>query len=109
MGKKKKCLRCGKCCFVNMIAYAREEDYNRWRRESRDDIIKIIESKRYLWAGDRIVSSESGDFSHLCPFLQNDGTLFSCTIYDTRPRICRDYIPGSSEICPRWSNQKRKE
>jgi Fe-S-cluster containining protein len=29
-----------------------------------------------------------------------DGALGTCAIHDTRPKVCRDYVPGSSEFCP---------
>jgi Fe-S-cluster containining protein len=28
--------------------------------------------------------------------------LGTCTIYETRPRVCKDYVPGSSEFCPHY-------
>jgi len=102
------CVRCGKCCFVDMIAYAQPEDFERWRREKRDDILKVVEGEHLVWAGDRMVSSQTGAFSQTCPFLISEGDVFKCSIYETRPRICRDYKPGSSEICPQWPGHKRE-
>jgi len=96
------CRRCGKCCFVNMISYAREGDFERWRREKREDILKVMENWHLLWAGDRMASSETGVFSQTCPFLIDEGGKFSCAIYETRPQVCREFEPGSSELCPEW-------
>jgi Fe-S-cluster containining protein len=39
---------------------------------------------------------------HDCPFLDLQDGLFACTIYETRPRVCRHFEPGSSEICPQF-------
>ncbi|OGP66419.1 MAG: hypothetical protein A2W27_02885 [Deltaproteobacteria bacterium RBG_16_44_11] len=96
------CLRCGKCCFVDLTAYAREEDYDRWRAEKRYDILSIIEYRHLVWAGDRMISTETGDYPRECPFLYNVGKELRCSIYETRPLVCREYQPGSSELCPQW-------
>ena len=31
-----------------------------------------------------------------------DDELFSCSIYETRPFICRNFAPGSSDLCPQY-------
>ena len=38
-----------------------------------------------------------------CPFLTHhrDGTC-SCAINETKPNMCRDFVPGSNKICQRW-------
>ena len=58
------CLQCGKCCFVDLSAYAEQEDFDRWRAENRQDILNIIEHRHLIWAGDRMISSETGDYPH---------------------------------------------
>jgi len=35
-----------------------------------------------------------------CAYLNWDGKIFFCDIYETRPMVCRNYVPGSSELCP---------
>jgi len=99
------CQRCGKCCFVDLTAYANEEDFARWRAENRQDILAIIEHRHLMWAGDRMISSETGDYPRQCPFLYNEGDFWMCSIYETRPKVCRDYQPGSSELCPQWGKK----
>jgi len=37
-----------------------------------------------------------------CVYLNWDGSSFFCEIYETRPLVCRNFIPGSSELCPRY-------
>ncbi len=101
-GGIKRCLRCGMCCLEDMIALADEEDFIRWRNEERDDILHIIENERAVWAGDRLVSARDGHRLEHCPFLCWEGTMRRCAIYETRPRVCREYAPGSSRLCPRY-------
>lgn len=103
------CRRCGKCCFVDMIAYAQQEDFDRWRAENRQDILDIIKKRHLVWAGDRMVSAETGNVSMECPFLYSVGNDWFCSIYETRPLVCREYQPGSSELCPQWVIKKRRE
>jgi Fe-S-cluster containining protein len=102
MGKPLSCLRCGKCCFVDLTAYAEKEDFDRWRAENRQDILDMIERRHLIWAGDRMISSETGDYPRECPFLYNSEDSWLCSIYETRPLVCREYHPGSSELCPQW-------
>lgn len=96
-------MRCGTCCLVDMVAllaYVSDEDIVRWRNEGRDDILHVIRNEEAVWAGDHLVSSRDGHYIQGCPFLKQAGAHFTCTIYETRPEVCRRYRPGSSEICP---------
>lgn len=99
-GKTVNCRRCGKCCLTNLIAYVTEADMQRWRYEKREDIFHIIEAQQGVWAGDRLVSAANGHSLYCCPFLKWDKNRYACSIYNTRPHVCREYGPGSSEICP---------
>ena len=102
------CRRCGKCCMEDFIAYATQEDLERWQREDRKDILRMIEREHAVWAGDHLISSEDGRYIHGCPFLDWEGDHATCTIYETRPGVCRRYKPGSSEICSQWRKIKSK-
>jgi Fe-S-cluster containining protein len=104
MSKEKavECLRCGKCCLADMLAYITREDIERWKKEKRDDIFQVIRHEQGVWAGDHFVSARTGEALHGCPFYVFDGAKFGCSIYETRPKTCRRYEPGSSEICPRF-------
>ncbi|TFH41045.1 MAG: YkgJ family cysteine cluster protein [Chrysiogenales bacterium] len=97
--REMKCLQCGNCCHVDMIAYVTASDSERWEREGRNNILKRLLGENILWAGDIIVSSD-GKRLKSCVFLNHNGNSFFCEIYDTRPGICRDYKPGSSTLCP---------
>lgn len=107
MKKPLSCRQCGKCCFVDLTAYAQLEDFERWRKENRQDILEMIEHRHLIWAGDRMISSETGNYPRECPFLYSSGGVFLCSIYETRPAVCRDYQPGSSELCPQWKGKRR--
>lgn len=96
------CRRCGKCCLANLIAYVTDEDWARWRREGREDIFRIIAHEHAVWAGDHLISSDDGRFLHGCPFLEWGDGRYTCTIYETRPAVCRNFAPGSSEICTQF-------
>ncbi len=102
------CLRCGKCCFVDLTAYAEPNDFERWHTENRQDILEIIEQRHLIWAGDRMISSETGDSPRECPFLCSSGHDWLCSIYETRPLVCRSYEPGCSELCPQWVVKKKR-
>ena len=96
------CTRCGKCCLADMIAYVTPEDLARWKRENRQDILHIIENEQAVWLGDHFISARTGRPIYGCPFLEVKGDIFTCSIYETRPKVCADYEPGSSQICPQW-------
>jgi len=101
------CRRCGKCCLVDFIAYVTPEDIERWHLEDRKDILTVIEREHAVWMGDHLISSQDGHYLHGCPFLSWEGEHSSCEIYSTRPRVCRQYKPGSSEICSLFMLQKK--
>jgi Fe-S-cluster containining protein len=83
-----------------MIADADEEDLERWKRDDRNDILQVYRDAR--WMGDHFISATTGMIIHDCPFLDFQEGLFVCTIHATRPRVCREFEPGSSEICPQF-------
>jgi Fe-S-cluster containining protein len=103
------CRRCGTCCLAGFIALAAPDDLERWHRERRRDILALMERERAVWMGDRLVSSRDGHTLRGCPFLTWEGEHTACGIYETRPRVCRDYRPGSSEICPQFTPAVREE
>jgi Fe-S-cluster containining protein len=93
------CRRCGACCHVDMVAYVSPGDIRRWEKERRYDIIARLRENDVMWAGDRIID-KSGARVTSCVYLKWHGSSFSCEIYETRPMVCRNFIPGSSELCP---------
>ncbi|HOO70713.1 MAG TPA: YkgJ family cysteine cluster protein [Spirochaetota bacterium] len=97
----KECTRCGSCCNADMTTFAEENDIRRWKDEGRGDILDALSGCEKVWAGDRIVLS-SGKKLGSCPFLRRESGMSRCLIYETRPAVCRRFMPGSSRLCPQW-------
>ncbi len=89
--------------MADMIADADAGDLERWRREGREDILQVYSDA--CWVGDHFMSVTTGMTIHDCPFLDFQEGLFICEIYETRPRVCRHFEPGSSEICPQFGKK----
>lgn len=103
------CRQCGKCCFVDVAAYAEQSDFDRWRTENRGDILDAMERRHLVWAGDRLISTQTGASPKECAFLYNSGSKWLCSIYETRPKVCREYQPGSSELCSQFKGNKQRD
>ena len=95
------CKRCGKCCMA-AYAPATHEDIERWRHEDKKEILSVMEHSKAAWAGDIVVSSEDGRILFNCPFLRFEGKHCSCMIYEDRPKTCRNFRPGASELCSQF-------
>jgi len=93
------CIQCGTCCLAGGLALINVDDINRWKDEFRHDILRVVENFDPIWVGDHIVNGATGRRVQGCPFLLLDDEKFSCSIYETRPEVCRNYKPGSSHIC----------
>jgi Fe-S-cluster containining protein len=100
------CNQCGKCCtnpsFMGTLS-ADAADVRRWKREKRYDILRFVAKPIFpgcdadLWIDER-----TGIERNRCPFVRKNPNSLKhrCTIYDTRPGVCRRYKawePGS--IC----------
>ncbi len=99
------CKRCGNCCNTNLAAYIHDDDLERWKNEGRTDILKVLDKEAVVWEGDHLVSSNNGTYIQGCPFLSWDGAVFFCDIYETRPMVCQNYQPGSSELCSQFKSR----
>lgn len=95
------CRRCGKCCHIDMVAYVTPADIQRWERQQRHDIINRLYGNDIIWAGDRIINKSGGKVTN-CYYLSWRGSSFFCQIYKIRPLVCRNFIPGSNELCPQY-------
>jgi Fe-S-cluster containining protein len=77
------------------------DDVKRWRREKRRDILRFA----YLLGppadpvADLWIDQERGTERERCPFVRKvpGQHRYMCRIYDTRPQVCRDYVPWSGE------------
>jgi Fe-S-cluster containining protein len=85
-----------------LVYQIENEDRLRWIEENRTDILHILETESPIWVGDHLVSSKTGNPIYSCPFLKWESGISTCLIYETRPTVCRSFIPGSSEICPQY-------
>lgn len=95
------CKRCGKCCMSAYVP-ATHEDMEKWRREDKKGILRVLEHSKAVWAGDVVVSSGDGRRLFNCPFLSFEGKYTSCVIYEDRPKTCRNFRPGASELCSQF-------
>jgi Fe-S-cluster containining protein len=99
------CRRCGHCCGPYFALYVGEEDEQRWEREGRQDLLARLEYERehVRWDDDGPYHDETGDRFERCVFLGPgpDGE-WRCGIHAAKPKICRDYPPGSSSLCIQW-------
>lgn len=104
------CIRCGTCCRADMFAHVTADDIAFWEKRGRYDLIARALDCGIVWAGDRIVTS-SGRELDTCEFCTRNGERSTCEIYDVRPAVCRDFVSGSSEICPlhgRYRNEEQR-
>lgn len=96
------CTRCGKCCldadYMGSMS-ANSEDMARWRKQKRDDILAhawIFKHGRGHETADLWFKADKTEECYRCPYVRKDrgAPTYSCRIYETRPKICREY-PGS--------------
>ena len=98
------CHRCGACCHVDVVAYVTPEEIERWEKEGRHDIIAHLRVHGITWSKghvDKRFGAKPTTCLMSCVYLKWQGKLASCGIYETRTNVCRSYVPGSSELCPR--------
>lgn len=104
------CHQCGNCCHVDVAAYVSREDMERWERQGRRDIIAHVLSNGVTWSGDRVFNRFGSYITTCrmtCVYLKWDGPLAFCEIYETRTKVCRSYVPGSTGLCPRFHRKGR--
>lgn len=77
----------------------RESDIRRWKDQGRDDILHIVARSEPIWAGDHMISAQGNEMGQGCPFLEFRDGMLACSIYETRPEVCREFKPGSSRLC----------
>jgi Fe-S-cluster containining protein len=85
------CTRCGKCC-VSLGRHLTQERsmspvHHYCRNGITGEIVPVTISPEY-----RTTYTDGERDDSWCPFLRkNPDETFTCTIYDTRPRICREF------------------
>jgi len=83
-----RCLCCGDCCAeFGWHLNASRTDQERWRSEGRTDLLDRVNRLGWIW-----VDPQTKQSGQACPFLERTGPRNACcSIYETRPAICRDY------------------
>jgi Fe-S-cluster containining protein len=105
------CTNCGKCCtnanYMGTLS-ATKEDVDRWQREGRHDILRFVfvlglSGRNGMPYADLWVDRDHDDRERLrCPFVRKvkGQNRYLCKIYETRPQVCKDYVPWSEDaIC----------
>ena len=101
------CTNCGKCCTNSDYMGSLEAtgaDVKRWRRQGRGDILRfaIVMGPSNNPHADLWVDNQTGEERRRCPFVRKvrNQNRYLCTIYETRPKVCRDYVPWAPHtIC----------
>lgn len=86
---KFKCKQCGWCCKNKVISVA-YSDIVRWFNQGRKDILKeisFINNYPRKNTGAFYIAKTTFNPKQACPFFENG----LCSIYETRPRCCRDF------------------
>lgn len=88
--EKFKCKQCGNCCLNLPDAYCTRvtpEDYQRWEKERRKNIIK------YIQYGELWYSPKTGIELDRCPWLRKkpNKNKYQCLIHTTKPTHCQLY------------------
>ncbi len=95
------CVACGRCCYYNKPNYALlyPEDIAAFGPA----MLAKYTAKSTL-AGALLRAGEDGteifmrmENGHCCALCVNPGVSYTCSIYETRPLLCRMYEPGSTD------------
>lgn len=96
------CTRCGRCCasLGRLIAVERElgaADFYCRNAVTRELALVHVEAAFRDVFEDETIQREHPDW---CRFLRRDpeGTGFVCACYNTRPRLCREYVCATMRI-----------
>ncbi len=99
------CRRCGNCCHVDVAAYVTIEDIQRWEKEGRQDILDHVRDNDVTWTSEGIINKFGSNIKTClmsCVYLTWQGSIATCKIYETRTKVCRSYVPGTSDLCPQY-------
>jgi Fe-S-cluster containining protein len=94
---KIQCIKCAGCCKHYPFIGLSERELNLIANYTTLDIDRFAESKEQTVGSYFLKFNQNGD----CYFLKHKDDLYSCAIYEIRPRICRDYphTDIQSEYC----------
>ncbi len=83
---------CGKCCRVPVVLIMKPEDYQRWKRQGRSDILRYASEPPLQGYGDLWIDLKGGEGASYCPFIKEVSlNKYICTIQDTKPKVCKEF------------------
>jgi Fe-S-cluster containining protein len=83
---------CGKCCKSPMVMITKPEDYRRWVRQGRTDILKYATEPPPRGYGDLLADTNEGWDTGYCPFIRKvSQNRYICSIQETKPKVCREF------------------
>ena len=91
----------GACCKRLKLSRANGDEFTYW---SWDDPIEALRETigdhPFIPTGEpSVYMADAGEYrstTWTCTQLNGDGR---CSIYDSRPQLCRDYQPGQDKLC----------
>jgi len=83
---------CGYCCRAPIALIMMPEDYERWKRQGRSDILRYASARTSEGYGTLWIDADDDKELSYCPFLKKVGEdKHICTIHDTKPKVCREF------------------
>jgi Fe-S-cluster containining protein len=83
---------CGKCCIAPVVLITKPEDYRRWVRQGRSDILQYTSVPPLQGYGDLWIGIKGSKGSDYCPFIKKIGhDKYTCTIHETKPKVCKEF------------------
>ncbi len=90
--KRPRCCGCGECCRAPVVLITMPEDYERWIRQGRSDILQYASKPPLQGYGDLWMDIKGSEWSSHCPFLKEVGHYkYICTIHNTKPKVCKEF------------------
>jgi len=83
---------CGECCRAPVVLITKPEDYRRWTRQGRWDILRYASEPVLQGYGDLWIDIKGSENSSYCPFIKKvRHDKYICTIHDTKPKVCKEF------------------
>jgi len=95
------CLECGACCFSDLETSVRVtgDDYERLG-PAAEDVVHFVGNRAYMRFAD----------GHCAALRIKPSGRFACSVYETRPDVCRDLERGSPQCAAeRFTKADRAE
>lgn len=91
------CRKCAECCRHNSFVELSQHDVNVLEEFTGLHFAEFTNPKGEAVEGYFLKFNENGD----CIFLNGDSGHYSCSVYEARAEVCRDYPsrPTQNEVC----------